>query len=315
MELFAAGDESQMDVIKRWIDTSDVFMLILGGRYGSIEPKSQISYIEIEYKYAVAQNKPFFALVLDEKCKDERFKKLGLNSIEQEHPTELKEFRELVGSKIVSFWCEPKDIKLAIMETIAQLNDRTNLIGWIPATESINAGAIAEELARLTKESSQLKEQIERYSRNIAQLDEQVERYSKENVQLREQLDRSFQTKYFGLTFVEMYEQLNRIKLFSNEVAFFDSKDAEEVVKNFGDIEFSILHAYWMLSEWLQRSDGLVEKDKLLRILNKLKDFDLIQKRNENETSSYLITQTGKEYLIRLKKERDLDKAEKFILS
>ncbi len=40
MELFAAGDESQMDVIKQWIDESDVYLLILGGRYGSIEPKS-----------------------------------------------------------------------------------------------------------------------------------------------------------------------------------------------------------------------------------------------------------------------------------
>jgi hypothetical protein len=34
MELFAAGDESQLETIRRWIDDSDVFMLILGGRYG-----------------------------------------------------------------------------------------------------------------------------------------------------------------------------------------------------------------------------------------------------------------------------------------
>jgi hypothetical protein len=32
MELFAAGDESQMEVIKGWIDQSDVYLLILGGR-------------------------------------------------------------------------------------------------------------------------------------------------------------------------------------------------------------------------------------------------------------------------------------------
>lgn len=44
MELFAAGDESQMNVIKRWIDESDVYLLILGARYGSIESKSQKSY-------------------------------------------------------------------------------------------------------------------------------------------------------------------------------------------------------------------------------------------------------------------------------
>jgi hypothetical protein len=33
MELFAAGDKSQMDVIRRWIDDSDVFLLILGGEH------------------------------------------------------------------------------------------------------------------------------------------------------------------------------------------------------------------------------------------------------------------------------------------
>jgi hypothetical protein len=52
MELFAAGDESQLETIRRWIDDSDVFMLILGGRYGSIEPKSGKSYLQLEYEYA-----------------------------------------------------------------------------------------------------------------------------------------------------------------------------------------------------------------------------------------------------------------------
>jgi hypothetical protein len=53
MELFSAGDESQMTVIKRWIDESDIYLLILGGRYGSIEPKSGKSYTQLEFEYAV----------------------------------------------------------------------------------------------------------------------------------------------------------------------------------------------------------------------------------------------------------------------
>lgn len=39
MELFKAG-KSQMVTIQKWIDESDVYMLILGGRYGSIEEES-----------------------------------------------------------------------------------------------------------------------------------------------------------------------------------------------------------------------------------------------------------------------------------
>ena len=64
MELFTAGNESQLQVITRWIDESDIYLLILGGRYGTIEEISGQSYIELEYDYAVSQNKPFLVLLL-----------------------------------------------------------------------------------------------------------------------------------------------------------------------------------------------------------------------------------------------------------
>ena len=56
MELFTAGDESQMTVIKRWIDESDVYLLLLGGRYGSVEKVSGKSYTHLEYEYAISKN-------------------------------------------------------------------------------------------------------------------------------------------------------------------------------------------------------------------------------------------------------------------
>jgi uncharacterized protein DUF4062 len=84
MELFAAGDESQMNVIKRWIDESDVFLLILRGRYGSIESKSQKRYTQLEYEYALEQGKPLFAVVIEEDHLEERLKKFGSKVIERE---------------------------------------------------------------------------------------------------------------------------------------------------------------------------------------------------------------------------------------
>ena len=65
MELFKAG-KSQMKTIRKWIDESDVYMLILGGRYGSIEEESGLSYTELEYQYALSKNMPVFAIVLNE---------------------------------------------------------------------------------------------------------------------------------------------------------------------------------------------------------------------------------------------------------
>ena len=58
MELFAAGDEEQFKVIKRWIDESDIFLLLLGGRYGSIRPGGDKSYVELEYLHAKEAEKP-----------------------------------------------------------------------------------------------------------------------------------------------------------------------------------------------------------------------------------------------------------------
>lgn len=66
MELFTAGNKSQWEVIQRWISDSDIYMIILGGRYGSIEPTSGLSYTEIEYDFAVSSEKPYFAVVINE---------------------------------------------------------------------------------------------------------------------------------------------------------------------------------------------------------------------------------------------------------
>ncbi|QDT56709.1 hypothetical protein Pan44_47660 [Caulifigura coniformis] len=64
MELFASGDQTQLEVIKRWIRESDAFFLILGGRYGSVEPLSGKSYVQLEYEYANDLGKSCFTAVI-----------------------------------------------------------------------------------------------------------------------------------------------------------------------------------------------------------------------------------------------------------
>ena len=52
MELFPATDEDQFEFIKRIIDDCDYYLLIIGGRYGSVTADG-ISYTELEYEYAL----------------------------------------------------------------------------------------------------------------------------------------------------------------------------------------------------------------------------------------------------------------------
>ena len=42
MELFPAADEEQLNFIKRVIDDCDYYLLIVGGRYGSTDPKGLV---------------------------------------------------------------------------------------------------------------------------------------------------------------------------------------------------------------------------------------------------------------------------------
>lgn len=167
MELFAAGDESQMEVIKQWIDESDVYLLILGGRYGSIDPKSGNSYTQLEYEYALSTNKPAFACVITEEALDGRVKKEGKDVLELGNPQKLKDFRAQVLTKISKFFSDPKDIKIAIIETLANLARREQLVGWVRANQQANVPAMADEVVRLSQENARLRTEIASMGRDI----------------------------------------------------------------------------------------------------------------------------------------------------
>lgn len=159
MELFTAGDESQMDAIKQWIDESDIYLLVLGGRYGSIDLKTGKSYTHLEYEYALQQEKPLFACVLTEQAIDVKVKDVGKSVLEMSDPGKLKDFRELVLSKLVKMCSDKKDIKIAVGETLANLTRSDKLIGWVRADNHVDMSALADEIARLSKENASLRSQ------------------------------------------------------------------------------------------------------------------------------------------------------------
>lgn len=160
MELFTAGDRSQLETIKQWIDESDVYMLILGGRYGSIEPTSGISYTELEYDYALQQQKPLFAVVITETTLEAKVKVGGTAFIERENPKALALFRKKVLSNISSFFDDAKDIKLCVHETLADFAANRTLKGWVSADEVVDTKPLFDEIRKLSEENRQLKDSL-----------------------------------------------------------------------------------------------------------------------------------------------------------
>lgn len=161
MELFSAGNESQMKVIRQWIDDSDVFLLILGGRYGSIEPDSGKSYTHLEHEYAIQQGKPSFAVVITDECLNEKVHNDGRDVIETRNSAQFDRFKEeVLNRSMVQFWSDEKDIKLAILEALPEIERDYDLTGWVRDDSTVDTAPLAEELARLGKENSELRQQI-----------------------------------------------------------------------------------------------------------------------------------------------------------
>lgn len=168
MELFKAGNNSQWETIKKWINESDIYMLILGAKYGSIESNSKKSYTHLEYEYAVSQEIPIFATVLSDNFIKQKIKNSSNpdDVLEHNNQTLYDEFKKLVMSKMVKIVNDCKDIKLAIYESVSELKDSYDFEGWIRGTGDSAYNNLVEQNSKLIQENSELKKQLQQ---NIAQ--------------------------------------------------------------------------------------------------------------------------------------------------
>ena len=166
MELFSAGNKSQLDTIKKWIEESDIYVLILGGRYGSLETESQLSYTEIEYKYAIELGKPFFALVLNDEMMQIKVKNEGQSVLELDNQNKYKKFKELVLSKVCRLCKDESEIKLSILESIIDIQNQFELTGWIKGNEIPDNSILLKEIESLRNERDELQKKVLSFESN-----------------------------------------------------------------------------------------------------------------------------------------------------
>lgn len=169
MEYFPAANEEQFAVIKKLIDRCDYYILILGGRYGSIEPKTGKSYTQLEYEYALEKNIPVAAFYRD------NINNLSPDKIEMsdEGQKRLKAFKELVQKKLCKSWSEGYELAFKVNSTLDFMFENYPRTGWVKADEVSSAEA-NKELISLRKENDILKSKIRALS---FQIPEGTERY------------------------------------------------------------------------------------------------------------------------------------------
>lgn len=150
MELFSAANEDQWSLIKKVIDECDYYLLICGGRYGSIGPHGH-SYTEMEYRYAIDCGKPVMAFL------HQNPQQLAAGRCEQtdEGKAKLNAFRQLVQQRMCKFWDSPANLGSVVSRSLVRLTKSSPAVGWIRADQITDAVAAAEVL-KLRKKIEEL---------------------------------------------------------------------------------------------------------------------------------------------------------------
>jgi hypothetical protein len=163
MELFPAADAAAWHIIRDVIDLSDYYVLVIGGRYGSLD-ETGIGYTEKEYNYAIETKKPVIAL-LHERPDNLPRDRTETSEISWER---LKDFRAKVEKRhTCKYWKSPEDLKSQVLVALAAAMRRTPGVGWIRADQAarippaqissaIQAATPAEPSPAAVRESSRI---------------------------------------------------------------------------------------------------------------------------------------------------------------
>jgi hypothetical protein len=163
MEMFPSADDEQWEFIKREIDSSDYYVLVVAGKYGSLAPEG-VSYTEKEYDYALAAGTPVLTFL----CQDLGELKGALLEEDSSRRELLAAFRARgSANKLVRFYKNHDELKSQVLQALMHAFNFRPQEGWVRARHSRRL----EDLEQITK------------------LQDRVRALEAENAQLRRQPD------------------------------------------------------------------------------------------------------------------------------
>lgn len=156
MEAFVATDEEQFNVIKKVIDLCDYYLLIIGGRYGSINEHTGKSYTEMEYDYAIEKGIPVLVFSIDDTVK------LDENKTDNDviKKGKLAEFKQrAMRNRLASVWRDSSDLGGKVAISIMAAKQQIDRPGWIRGGEEHND--LMKKIINLNNENELLKNELE----------------------------------------------------------------------------------------------------------------------------------------------------------
>ena len=166
MELFPALDEEQFEFIKRVIDDSDYYLLIIGGRYGSLS-ETGVSYTEMEYDYAIERGIKVIALIHGSP------EKLIAEKVEMSPDArqKLDVFRARAQTgRLVKFWSDPKELSGLVATSLPKTIKMYPAVGWIRGNEATDNTDLLKQLNDLRQENTELSKIVKELQINKAEM-------------------------------------------------------------------------------------------------------------------------------------------------
>jgi len=155
MEFFTANNETQLETMYRWIDKSDLFLLIFGGKYGTSDIVREKSFTQLEYEHAIKSNKSVHVIMLS----DEYMTRKGICE-----DVKYKEFKSLINERSKEIANSEEGIERAVLKILIEYNRNHATGGWVRAEyASINDNEnihLTRKVEELQTENQHLKEKI-----------------------------------------------------------------------------------------------------------------------------------------------------------
>jgi hypothetical protein len=153
MEIFPAIDEEQFEFIKKIVDDCDYYLLIIGGKYGSLS-EDGISYTEKEYDYAIEKKIKVIAFIHENP--DEI--SLGKSEKDAEFREKLEAFKKKVATnRLVKYWNTLDELPGLVALSLSKTIKTYPATGWIRAN-TVADPELYKQLSELQSENQSLKE-------------------------------------------------------------------------------------------------------------------------------------------------------------
>jgi hypothetical protein len=129
MERFAGGHEPQWSLIEQILDSADYYVLVVGGRYGTLVEKGDMSFTEAEFRHARETKKCIIVFMIDEDA-------LSLLPAERREGDAAKQrmlerFRGLLETQYVHYWADADDLERKIQRVLPKWINENRRAGWV----------------------------------------------------------------------------------------------------------------------------------------------------------------------------------------